>query len=355
MLKKLTVADQVASYLRDELVKQRWSSHMPGRDRLACELGVHGSTIERALVQLEKEGLIQSQGVGKRRRITGARQKKVPGTKVVFVPYEREDLLNSYVLDLQNRLQAAGHTLAFTSRTMRKLKFDPKRIVAMMQEEQAVDAFIVMAGSRALLERLSRSKVPVFALFGRMSDLPLAGTGPDKLPALRECIPCLYKSGHRRIVMLTRGDKESSRLGVIERTFLEELEKLDLTRGSYNIPDWENSPVGLEQCLTSLFKVTPPSAILVDDWMIFHAIQNQLNRERGKEFRVVSCIPMDYHRSFVWSRSRIPHISWDSAAVVRRAVNWVNNIARGKKDLKQKLIVAKFINADAVSVIEDGK
>ena len=60
----------MASHLKNELLQGRWSKTMPGRDRLAKELGVDGSTIERALQQLEEQGMLQSQGPGKRRLIT---------------------------------------------------------------------------------------------------------------------------------------------------------------------------------------------------------------------------------------------------------------------------------------------
>jgi DNA-binding transcriptional MocR family regulator len=43
---------------------------MPGRDELVKALGVSGKTVELALDLLEKEGLLVSQGPGRRRRIS---------------------------------------------------------------------------------------------------------------------------------------------------------------------------------------------------------------------------------------------------------------------------------------------
>jgi DNA-binding GntR family transcriptional regulator len=67
MLKTLTFAEQVAVHLREELKRGRWTESMPGRDRLASELGVNSVTVERALKMLEREGVLKSQGVGRRR------------------------------------------------------------------------------------------------------------------------------------------------------------------------------------------------------------------------------------------------------------------------------------------------
>ncbi len=324
---------------------------MPGRDKLAKELRVHGSTVERALAQLEREGLLEGQGPGKRRRITLAKKKSAPGTTVALVLYERADASNNYILDLQNRLYAAGHTLTFAAKSMRDLKFDPERIEAMVKETRA-DAFIILAGPRAVLERLSNHSAPVFALFGRMQDLPIAGTGPDKMPALRETIERLYKNKHRRIVMLTRGETDKSKHKVIERVFVEELMKWNIPHGNYNLPEWENSPAGLNQCLTSLFQLTPPSAILVDDWMLMFGVQSFLARTQGRATRTAVCICTDHHPCFNWCQPGVPHFYWDPQAVVQRVYRWVNNIARGRDDRKQSRIRAELVNSHALTVAE---
>ena len=67
--KFLTIAEQVAAHLREELQRGRWTVEMPGRHELAAELGVSDQTAKAALAQLEKEGILVPQGAGRRRRI----------------------------------------------------------------------------------------------------------------------------------------------------------------------------------------------------------------------------------------------------------------------------------------------
>lgn len=239
MLTTSSIALQVASHLREELNRGKWTGLMPGRDRLAKELGVNGSTIERALGQLEKEGLLQPQGIGKRRLIT-AKQKMRPVMGVLFVLYEPADEFNNYIVELQHQLRAAGHQVSLAPKTLQCLKHDPKRVLAMLKANPA-NAYIVKAAARPVLERLSQTSLRVFALFGRMTDLPIAGTGPDNLPALREAIGRLYLGGHRKIVLLSREERREN-LGTIERVFFEELEKRGLPQSSYNLPVWDISP-----------------------------------------------------------------------------------------------------------------
>ena len=69
MFRVRSAVEQVATHLREELERNRWTDTMPGRDQLAHELGVHGTTVKRALEQLEREGILKSAGVGKARQI----------------------------------------------------------------------------------------------------------------------------------------------------------------------------------------------------------------------------------------------------------------------------------------------
>lgn len=349
MLKTSSIAVQVAAHLREELGRGRWAGLMPGRDRLAKELGVNGGTIERALGQLEKEGLLQSQGPGKRRLIT-AKQKVLPTMRVLIVLYESDDEFNHYIVELRHQLRVAGHQVSFAPKTLQDLKHDPKRVLAMLKANPA-NAYIVQAAARPVLESLSQTSLPVFALFGLMTNLPIAGTGPNKLPALRDAIDTLHQGGHRKIVLLSREERREN-LSTIERVFFEELEKRGISYSPYNLPVWDISPEGLRKCLVSLFQFTPPTAIVVDDWMLVYAIQNHLLRERGLASRRLVCVCTDFHPSFHWCRPKIPHFYWDPSALVRRAVRWVDHVVQGKDDRTQKLIISKFADSGEMALIE---
>ena len=76
-----SITEQVANYLRDELHQGIWGETMPGRSKLIELLGVSGKTVELALQQLEKEGLIAGQGAGRKRRIIQAAPRK-PSSKL---------------------------------------------------------------------------------------------------------------------------------------------------------------------------------------------------------------------------------------------------------------------------------
>ena len=71
-LEVFTIAEQVANHLRQEIQRGLLQGLMPGRNELATQLGFNGKTIEAALKLLERGGVLQSQGPGRKRRIVEA-------------------------------------------------------------------------------------------------------------------------------------------------------------------------------------------------------------------------------------------------------------------------------------------
>lgn len=69
--------------------------------------------------------------------------------------------------------------------------------------------------------------------------------------------------GHRRIVLLARADRRLPEPGASERAFLNELEAQNIITGAYNLPEWEETASGMGQLLETLFRFTPPTAIIV--------------------------------------------------------------------------------------------
>lgn len=113
---------------------------------------------------------------------------------------------------------------------------------------------------------------------------------------------------------------------------------------SYNLPDWEGSPEGLNRCLESLFQVTPPTAILFDDRVLDHAIRKFLSRKSGAAFRRVVCIPTEYHSSFEWAYPGSSYISWDSKVLIRSVLRWADRVASGEAKPQQTSIKANFVD-----------
>lgn len=347
----LSVASQVALHLQAELGRGRWIGRMPGVIRLASELGVSRDTIEAALKELERDGVLRGVGSGRARMIDlDAVGSLASGLRVTILPGDQLDRNLGYIVELMHELREAGHTATFASRSLVDLDLDVKK-VARLVDRTAADAWVVIAGSRDVLEWFGERGKPTFALFGRRRGLALAGAGPDKVPAIRQATRRLIGLGHRRIMMLARRRRRLPDPGAVERAFLEELADHGIETGGYHLPDWEETIVGFHTRLDRLFRISPPTALIIQESAFLLAAMQFLMSRGLRVPRHVSLICTDDSPDFFWSRPSISHIRWDNRPVVRRVVRWVGNIGRGEADTRQVFTRAEFVDGDTIGIV----
>jgi len=338
-----TYADQLADRLREGIIKGRWVGTMPGCDRLARELGANSRTVMRALTQLETNGLLINQGSGKRRLINHRQANIRPASlRVQVLLYEELDRKLDYLVELFHLLQAENHAVCFAEKTLQDLGMNVDRVARFVASSQA-DAWVVLGGSNEVLHWFSRQSTPAFALFGRLTKVPMASTSPKKADAFEEAVDQLVALGHRRMVYLVREERRKPTPGFLERLFLERLAARGVSTGTYNLPDWEESPAGLHLLLESLFQRTPPTAMLIDGPALFAAVRAYLGDHRLTVPGDISLICTDPDPTFAWCVPQVSHMSWDTRPLIRRVAGWVNNISRGKDDRRKSSHKARFV------------
>ena len=326
---------------------------MPGGDRLAKELGIGRNTVESALQQLEKEGLLVGQGSRRQRLIELPDGMTQPSMRVAILPFDASDLRLDYMIEIKHLLTAAGHTPFFLAKTLGDLGMDVKRVARFVEKNKA-DAWVIVAASREVLEWFATRPEPAFALFGRRQNIAIAGSGPDTAPVMAAIARRLIELGHRRMVLLSRKVRRLPQPGLFERTFLAELESHGLAVGPYNLPDWEETRAGFYQVLDSLFHLTPPTALIVDEAPQFTAVLRFL---AGRGIRIpedVSLVGTDPDRNFEWCEPPIAHIAWDVSQVARNVARWAANVSRGKADRRQTLIKAEFVEGGTIGPAKQG-
>jgi DNA-binding LacI/PurR family transcriptional regulator/DNA-binding transcriptional regulator YhcF (GntR family) len=339
----LTAVEQLARHLHGEILRGELAGEMPGVGKLVTTLGCSPRTIVDALKQLEHAGILQKQGAGRRSRITPREDLGPTNLRVSILLHNKSDVKAEYGVSLRHQLQEAGHSAGFTEKTLQDLGMDLKRVARFVTRTDA-DAWIVVGGSRDILEWFANHPVPAFAFFGRQSNVRIAGTGPHKSDAFLIMVRRLIELGHRRIVFLVNEDRRKPQPGNMERAFLGELEAQGVSIGSYNLPDWEDSPEGFHSRLTSLFHHTPPTALIPDTIELYTATLHFLARHGIKVPDDVSLVSTDPHPAFAWCHPPIACIDYDSGFWVRKAVQWVNKVALGKDDRQQSRNIAKFID-----------
>ena len=346
------IAEQAAAHLRAELCRGRWTDEMPGRHEVAAELGVSPQTAQAALALLEREGLLVSQGSGRPRRIERqlVEASGRPMLRVAILVAEAADRQTDYMVDLKHELIRAGHAAFFTPWLIPDYGMNVASITSHFRRTQA-DAWIVAAGARPLLEWFVEEKVPVFAIFGRLTGLPLAGAISDKGSAITKATRQLIQLGHRRIVFLTRRALRIPQHARIVQVFLAELAAHGIPTGAYNLPDWEEDVDGFHRVLNNLFQHTAPTALIVDESAFLVATILFLQSRGLQVPKDVSLICTDGDPHFTWCRPSVAHIQWDTAPVVRRALRWADNVALGKKDTRQKVVEAEFFEGGTIGPV----
>ena len=320
---------------------------MPGVMRLAEDLGVARNTVEAAMRELERDGLLVPQGRGRGRLIRLRGRQRRAGLRVGILPGDIADRGLNYLIELEHDLAKANHQGFFAPQSLDVLGMDVGRIARMVQKIDA-DAWVVVSASGAVLEWFAAGEVPAIALFGRRQGLPIAGVGPDKRPVVGEATRLLVGLGHRRIVLLSRSRRRLPAPGGAELAFLNELAAHGIAAGDYHLPDWEESAVGLHARLDSLFSVTPPTALILDEAPFFVSAL-RFCADRGLRVpRDVSLVCMDSDPSFDWCNPAISHIRWDTRPVVRRVVKWVNDLDNGHHSLRQTLTPAEFFRGGTI-------
>lgn len=337
-----SLTDQVTEMLRSGMIDGRWRNTLPGRECLAKELGCSHWTIEEAMQRLIREGAIVSQGAGRKRRIALAKEPSRSTTlRVKILLYEKSDRATDYLIHLVNRLQDAGHDADFAGKNMQDLGMEVKRISRYVKATEA-DAWIVVAGPLGVLEWFAEQGIPAFALFGRVTQVPLASGSPDKAGALHQLVDHLIDLGHTRIVLITREERRKPTMGFFEQSFLSHLSARRIPTGPYNLPDWGDTPENLYRAIDSLFQHTPPSALIMDEPQMFFAVMQHLARLKLAAPNDISLACTDASADFSWCMPAITHITWDTRPIVHRVVKWVTNISHGKNDKRKRTIAAQL-------------
>ena len=343
----LSAVEQVVEHLRKELYRGTWHGTMPGGDRLAKELAIGRNTVEVALQQLEKEGLLVGQGSRRRRLIELPQNKVRTSLRVAILRFEVEDNSQDSIIEVEHRLSAAGHTPFYPAKTLCDMDMDVKRVAQFVKQTEA-DAWVIVAGSREVLEWFEKRPEPAFALFGRRQNVDIASVGPQTEPTIVSIARRLVELGHHRIVLLSRRDRRLPKPARFERAFLGELEARGLEVGSYNLPDWEETRQGLHQRLDSLFQLTPPTALIIHEPPLFNAALLYLAGRGIRVPRDVSMVCTDPDRSFSWCEPPISHITWDIHKAASRVVRWAANVNLGKEDRRQTHIKAEFVEGGTI-------
>ena len=343
----VSLIEQTMGHLREGFRSGHWCGLLPGVRVLARELDVSKDTVEAALRRLEKDGCLKSGGPGRRREIVMSRDGNRPDRMMrvgllLSAPMEHINPISQYIiLKLIRRIENAGHVCFIAEKGMRDLGNKLSRITRMVLAAKA-DAWVVYSAPGNVARWFSGFPVPTMLMGGLSNGLSMASSSTDLSVALHAAVHCLTEHGHRRIVAVS---PESWRIPAHSKSALDFLAAMEANGhrpSSYNLPMWESSPEGLEKLLISIFRITPPSALLFVEPASCVATLGFLGRKGLRIPRDISIVCMTTNPLFDLLPQRLAHFEWPMDQHVLRTVRWIERLAKGETDLQEAAFPAVF-------------
>ena len=338
-------SDQVAHYLRRLLNQGRWTSYMPGTVALSKSLpGVDRKTIGTALQKLVKEGWLEDQGIGKKRKII--KQTQIRGNQLFRVGYlphatDGDHRLHSKLLNRFTNWK--GVIMEPAPKGMVDLNRNLNKISSMVLAME-MDAWIVPAGSREILQWFKDSGLPVYAVFGRHWTLKMDGFSFDASAGVKALAERILSLGHKKICWIARKEHRQPELGKNERVFFETLSSSGITPGPFTLPDWEETPDGFQKLMDSLFRVTPPTVLILPETYLIQTVFQYFSTRGIRVPYQVSVVCTEDCVEFNWASPPITRISKDFDHACQAICDWVEIVSNGRTSpLKKTIGEAEFI------------
>lgn len=351
-VRRQSLIEQTVSHLRLGIREGRWKGALPGLVRLAKDLDVSRDTVREAVKILEAQGLILSHGHGRRREVSTEEIPERTSLRIGILTWNdlSAEIPSSQwiLLQLAHDLEAAGHIPIFTPFSQVTLHENTTRIIAMMVATP-VDAWVVMTGSQSLLDWLQQQPVPFLAVGGRLDGRNIASSSMSSAIALEKATKRLIELGHRRVVMVCRPDWIKPDPATLVRNFLAQLAAAGLPAGAYNTPMWEETPAGFQKLLKSIFRLTPPTALILPTGHHAFAAISFLSQRGLRVPQDVSLLVRSQDAAFDWVQPRIAHFRFDMAALVQRVTRWVDACAKGTEDRERTHVDAELVPGDTLA------
>ena len=360
-MRRMTAGEQAAAHLRERIAGGSLAGPLPGVLRLAGMLGVAPATIRAALAELEAEGWVLPAAAGRPRVIAGAAEvpagRRPRALRLMILPGERledEDApCRQMLFELRAALEAEGHSCVFAAKSQSQMGYVTERIQRHVVACEA-DAWLVLGGTREVLEWFAERAVPTMALGGVTEGLRIAATGMETVSPFRDVLRRLISLGHRRIAFLSPGFLRQRGSSPYVRAIQEELAAEGLASGSYNVPDFEETPGGVRAVLRANFRLTPPTAIIVTytTWLV--TLLSYLAARGLRPGRDVSVMCLGHDLWLPWHTPAVAHFVSDESRVLRHILQWLRNVARGREDVRQLRFPLRFVDGESIGPAPGG-
>lgn len=352
---RLSVIEQTANHLRQGICEIRWGGRFPGVPAITRECEVSANVARAAVRLLEAEGWLEPAGHGRRRRIASAKDGATSARILRVGIFLREPMagldpgFHDALLQIVHRLEESGHAVFFAPKTQTELSHSLPRLKRMVEEQQT-DAWIVVDGTKAFLSWFAERKAPTLAIGGQIDDLPISTVGPHMMPAGRAAMQRLIELGHRRVVLICTCNERAG-AGRPDHTVgaaLSTLAACGVKISPFNLPEWDETPAGLQTLLHALFRVTPPTALVIMRPTWATGVLSFLASRGLRVPQQVSIVGYGLEALNPWHSPALAYLCAEDVPVVRRTVRWVRQVARGVTSPRHFTYPGVFVDGPSI-------
>jgi DNA-binding LacI/PurR family transcriptional regulator len=349
----ISLVESAAAVIEQGLANGRWAQ-LPGERALAAELEIGRSTVRKALALLTRDGHLGPPSQG-RRRSAGAEPAAGTSLRALRIAlltnrqsHVYKPSTQRFLLELKHAIEGVGHELI---RGLPDLAAQSRRRngLSNLVSQHKADVWLINCGTWDQLEFFCQCPKPVLAIGGRSIGLEIAGIGFDQSPGMRTAIRELLKLGHRRIVFLCeRFIREAPQPGKMMVAFREELEAAGVAVSSYNFPEWDDTPTGLQRTLEDLFRFTPPTAMIVNTPTVATGILGFCNTRRLRIPEDLSMVVGGDPEDIAWFHPSLSLIRNETPLLLPAILRWIEKCAQGRRSVRQLLLPASFQKAESI-------
>lgn len=355
--RRVSLVAETARALREGIQSGTWEEYLPGERELCSHLQVSRPTLRSALLELQKDGILQAAARRRRRIIAaGGNPNEKPQTGVIgaISPRPLSLMPQSAIIvidELRTAWERAGlrfeivvDPLCYSRKPDRALE----RVVAAMK----ADAW-VMFGSREPMQRWFSSKnFSSLVLGSNPGEIPIPSVDIDYRAVCRHAGGILRSYGHRSISLIlpdsATGGEADSEIG-----FLEALENFEDTRAG--IIRHDGTPAGLIAKLEkALSSDRHPTALLVGRGVHALTVMTFLQRSRISVPGQISVIARDNEEYLEHVTPGIARYSINPSRITRSVVRTIREMIESEfATVRHTRLMPDFVQGETLAKPED--
>ncbi len=329
------LAAQVAARIAEGIAAGTWQEWLPGERALTATLQVSRKTLRKALLQLQRDGvLVTTHGLGHRIAAGTAVPATTPAVASIglLTPESLENLrpytalwvdeLRALLIERDVRLATfAGH---------RFFNAHPDKALARLVQQNPQTCWVLAHTNEQIQQWFCDQHVPCVIAGSCHPGLDLPNVDWDNFAICRHAVGAMLRHGHRRVAFLT---KQSQRAGDLESEagFIDGIRRFSKAEVEPTVLRHDGTVEGVNRTLARLFNATvTPTALLVANPVYYLSTITFLAQRGLRVPQDVSLVSRDDDAFLAYVTPAPARYSCNAKTYAKRLLHPLQTILRGE-------------------------